>query len=100
MRRASVGAKETMEGSNIDVVKPSVFNREVRRVGGFITTYRLYLRIQIRGVTVKEQIQQVLSYMQEELVDIWKENLLEDLETGEAEFGSVEEFLLELKKEF
>ena len=38
--------------------------------------------------------------MQEELVDIWKENLLEDLETGEAEFGSVEEFLLELKKEF
>ena len=100
MRRASVGAKETMEGSNIDVVKPSVFNREVRRVGGFITTYRLYLRIQMRGVTVKEQIQQVLSYMQEELVDIWKENLLEDLETGEAEFGSVEEFLLELKKEF
>ena len=56
MRRASVGAKETMEGSNIDVVKPSVFNREVRRVGGFITTYRLYLRIQMRGVTVEEQI--------------------------------------------
>ena len=57
MRRTSVGAEETMEGSNIDVAKPSVFNREVRRVGGFITTYRLYLRIQIRGVTVKEQIQ-------------------------------------------
>jgi len=34
------------------------------------------------------------------LTDVWKEKLLEDLEIGEAEFGSAEEFLLELKKEF
>jgi len=34
------------------------------------------------------------------LADVWKENLLEDLETEEAEFGSAGEFLLELKKEF
>ena len=31
---------------------------------------------------------------------MWKENLLEDLKLGEAEFGSVGEFLLELRKEF
>jgi len=31
---------------------------------------------------------------------VWKGNLLEDLELEEAEFGSVGEFLLELKKEF
>jgi len=34
------------------------------------------------------------------LVDIWKENLLKNLELGKAEFGSAGEFLLELKKEF
>ena len=31
---------------------------------------------------------------------MWKENLPEDLETKEVEFELVEEFLLELKKEF
>jgi len=34
------------------------------------------------------------------LVDVWKENLLEDLETREVEFKSAEEFLLGLRKEF
>ena len=38
--------------------------------------------------------------MQGELADMQKENILEDLEIREVEFGSVEEFLLELKKEF
>ena len=31
---------------------------------------------------------------------IWKENILEDLEMKETEFGSIGEFLLELRKEF
>ena len=30
---------------------------------------------------------------------MWKESILEDLEIGEVEFGSAEEFLVELKKE-
>jgi len=33
------------------------------------------------------------------LADVWKENLLEDLKLGKVKFGSVGEFLLELKKE-
>jgi len=62
--------------------------------------YKLYLRMRIRGATVEQQIQWILLYMQRELVDVWKENILKDLEAGEAEFGSVGEFLLGLKKEF
>ena len=42
----------------------------------------------------------MLSYIQRGLVDIWKDNLLKNLELEKAEFGSVGEFLLELKKEF
>ena len=33
-------------------------------------------------------------------VGIWKENVIEDLETGEVEYESVGEFLSEIKKEF
>jgi len=41
-----------------------------------------------------------MSYVQEEAVDILKENVLEDLEAGEIEYELVGEFLAEIKKEF
>jgi len=82
------------------VAKPLVFNGEASRVGGFIIVYRLYLRMKMRGTMVEEQIQWMLLYMQKGSVYVWKENLLENLESGKAKFGLAEEFLLELKKEF
>ena len=54
----------------------------------------------MRGVPVEEQIQWVLSYVQEGAVDVWKENVLEELEAGELEFEIVGKFLVEIKKEF
>jgi len=42
----------------------------------------------------------VLSYVQEGLADICKENILEDLEIGILEYATVEIFLADLKKEF
>jgi len=42
----------------------------------------------------------MLIYVQGELVDIWKENILEYLKVGEIEFVIEGEFLTELKKEF
>ena len=33
-------------------------------------------------------------------MDIWKKNILEDLEIEKVEYESVEEFLAEIKKEF
>jgi len=41
-----------------------------------------------------------LSYKQKGLANVWKINLLEDLELEEVEFGPVGKFLLKLKKEF
>ena len=38
--------------------------------------------------------------MQRGLVDVWKENVMEELEAVELEYESVEEFLTSLKKEF
>ena len=61
MRGAVGEEREVTEGSNtesnIEVAKPPVFNREVIRVGGFITGCRLYLGMRMREATVKEQIQ-------------------------------------------
>jgi len=38
--------------------------------------------------------------VQEGLADVWKENVMEELEAGEVEYESVEEFLTILKKKF
>jgi len=42
----------------------------------------------------------VLSYVQGGSANVWKENVLEELETEELEFETVGEFLAEIKKEF
>ena len=46
------------------------------------------------------QIQWILSYVQGGSADVWKENIMEELESGEIEYKTVEEFLMSLKKEF
>ena len=54
----------------------------------------------MREVVVEEQIQWILSYVQEGSVDIWKENILKDLEMEVLEYKMAEEFLTDLRKEF
>ena len=56
--------------------------------------------MKIRKVAVEKQIQQVLLYIQEELADIQKENILENLKAENLEYRTTEEFLEDLKKEF
>jgi len=50
-------------GFNIEMVKSPVFNGEAGKVGGFISAYRLYLRMRMRRAMVEKQIQWVLSYI-------------------------------------
>ena len=87
-------------GSHMEVAKPAIFNGEVGRVGGFIVACRLYIKMRLRGNTVEEQIQWVLTYVQGGSADVWKENIMEELEAGEVEYESVEEFFTILRKEF
>jgi len=48
-----------------------------------------YTQIRIRNMLVEKLVQWVLIYIQRGLVDIWKKNVLEDLETRKLEFLSV-----------
>ena len=54
----------------------------------------------MREAAVEEQIQWVLSYVWGGSVDVWKKNVLEDLEIGILEYKTVGEFLTNIRKEF
>ena len=95
--RATMGSNM---GPHMKVAKLAIFNGEAGKVEGFVITCRLYLRMKMREATVEEQVQWILLYVQEGLADIWKENVIEELEAGEVEYETVEEFLMSLKKEF
>ena len=45
-------------------------------------------------------MQWILSYVQGGMVDIWKENVMEELEAEEVGYEIAEEFLISFKKEF
>ena len=87
-------------GSHVEMAKPAIFNGEAGKMGGFVTACRLYLRMKMREVMVEEQVFWILSYVQGGSVDIWKENVIEELEVEEMEYETAEEFLTILKKEF
>ena len=94
------GMTESNMGPYIEVAKLAIFNGEAGKVGGFVTACRLYLRMKMRKVTVEKQVFWILSHVQEGSVDIWKENVMEELETGEIEYETAEELLTVLKKKF
>ena len=52
------------------MARPQEFDGSSGRVAGFITVCKLYIQMRIRGTLVEEQIQWVLSYVQEEVADV------------------------------
>jgi len=94
------GVEKGTTGPRVEVATPAIFNGEGGKVGGFVTACRLYLRMKMREATVEEQVFWVLSHVQGGSVDVWKENVLEELESEEMEYETAEEFLTALKKEF
>ena len=76
-------------GSHMEMAKLAIFNGEAEKVGGFVTACRSYLKMKMREGTVEEQVIWVLSYVQGGSADIWKENVMEELEAGEMEYESI-----------
>ena len=92
--------REEGRGRGVEIAKPQIFDGTSAKVGGFIAACKLYIRMRLRGESVERQVQWILSYMQGGSADVWKENVMEELESGEIKYESAEEFLTSLKKEF
>ena len=83
-----------------EVAKPQTFDGTLSKVSGFVGVCKLYIKMRLRESSVEEQVQWILSYVQGGSADIWKENVMEELEIGEIEFKSAGEFLAEIRREF
>ena len=82
-----------------EVAKPQIFDETPSKVSGFVGACRIYIKTRLKELLVEAQINWVLFYVQGGLADIWKENIMEELETGEIEFKSAGEFLAEIRRE-
>lgn len=82
------------------MVKPLLFNGDSEKIVVFVMAYKLYIRIRMREELVEEQVYQILIYIQRDIVDIQKKNVLVYLESEDWEFLSTGELLTVLKKEF
>jgi len=97
------GAERRVGGSTAvatKMAKLQTFDRTSSKVSGFLSACKLYIRMRLRELSVEEQIQWVLSYVQGGSADIWKENIMGELEVEEVEYKLAGEFLVEIKKEF
>jgi len=99
-RGAQGGTVGSGLGSHMEMAKLAIFNGEAGKVVGFVTACKSYLKIKMREGTIEEQVIWVLLYVQGGSADIWKENIMEELEAGEMEYESIEEFFTSMKKEF
>ena len=69
------------------MAKPQVFDRTLSKVSEFMIVCKLYIRMKMKEVVVEKQIQWMLLYVQGRSADIWKENVLEDLDVKTASSG-------------
>ena len=64
----------------------------------FVNTAQLYIRMKMTEEVAATQVAWVLSYVQGEIVEAWKDNLLDELVKGKSE--SVEQLFAKIRNNF
>jgi len=57
------GVERGIIGPKVEVAMLAIFNGEAGKVGGFVTAYRLYLKMKMREAMIEEQVFWVLSHV-------------------------------------
>jgi len=71
-------------------MRPQVFSGKIEKVSTFINVARLYIRMKMTEEAATIQVAWVLSYVQGGVVEVWKNNLLDELAKKESKVESVE----------
>jgi len=88
------------QGSRVEVARPQVFSGRMADMSMFINVARIYIRIKITEKAATTQVAWVLSYIQGEVVEAWKDNLMDELAKGESEVELVEQLFTKIRNDF
>ena len=83
-----------------EAAKPPLFDREREKIVGFINACHLYISMRMKKSGEEEKISWVLTYVQEGVAEIWKENVLEERRQGVLVVKMVEELFTKIREEF
>jgi len=70
----------------------------MEEVSVFVNTAQLYIRMKMTEEVAATQVAWVLSYVQGEIVEAWKDNLLDELAKGKSE--SAEQLFAKIRNNF
>jgi len=82
------------------VAVPPTFNGSREKVVGFINACHLYARARLEGVEDKRRINWALSYVQGEMAETWKDNVLDEITKGTSDVETMEELFEKMREEF
>jgi len=86
--------------SKVEVARPQVFSGKMEEVSVFVNAVCLYIRIKVTEEVAVTQVAWVLSYVQREIVEAWKDNLLDELAKRESEVESEEQLFTKIRNDF
>ena len=84
----------------VEVALPPKFNGERSQVVGFINACYLFIQMRMGQVGERSRISWVLSYVQGGVVEIWKDNILDEITKGMSAVSTVEELFTKIRQEF
>jgi len=88
------------QGSRIEVARPQVFSGKMEEMSIFINMAHLYIRMKMIEEVATTQMAWVLSYVQGEVVEAWKDNLLDELAKEESEVELAEQLFTKIRNDF
>ena len=84
----------------LEIASPPKFSGERGQVVGFINAYHLLMQMRIEQVGDRNRISWVLSYVQEEVVEIWKYNILDEITNGTLVVQTMDKLFTKIRQEF